>query len=202
MGNKNKQDRLEQVDELLAEIREELTFDHTQGDLYELRALQLLLQVTKTLHSEHDIYALLTLILDSAISFAEASRAFLMLMDENETLQFRMGRSRDGDYLTEADFAYSTSVVQDALAKSEPTILSDAQNHVIYSAKESIQSLNLRTIMAAPLRYQEQVIGLIYIDSKRPLTRYSKHHLSVLTSLADQAAVSIANRRDFETLSG
>jgi GAF domain-containing protein len=56
--------------------------------------------------------------------------------------------------------------------------------------------------MAAPLRYQGQLMGLIYVDSRKPLARYSKHHLSVLTSLADQAAVAITNARKFETHQG
>jgi GAF domain-containing protein len=40
------------------------------------------------------------------------------------------------------------------------------------------------------------------VDSQRALGRYSKHHLNVLSSLADQAAVAIHNARKFETHTG
>jgi len=56
--------------------------------------------------------------------------------------------------------------------------------------------------MAAPLCYDDRVLGLIYVDSKRPLARYSKHHLNVLSSLAEQAAIAIYNARKFETKNG
>jgi adenylate cyclase len=84
----------------------------------------------------------------------------------------------------------------------EPIILVDALQDEKFSTSQSIVDMNLRTIMAAPLRCEDDLLGLIYVDSKRPLTRYSKHHLNVLSSLADQAAVALRNARKFETHTG
>jgi GAF domain-containing protein len=202
MDEKRKREHLDDIDRVLTDVREHLEYTHEQGELYELQALQLLLHVTKAMHSQHDIHALLTLILDSALSFAEADRAFLMLFSASGDLRFKMGRSYSGNYLTQDQFMISTSVVQQALESQTPIILTDAQSHAEFAMRESIIELNLRTIMAAPLRFESQTLGLIYVDSKRPLTRYSKHHLNVLTSLADQAAVAITNAQKFETYEG
>ena len=84
----------------------------------------------------------------------------------------------------------------------QPIILTDAQADEHFSKRQSILDLDLRTIMAAPLRYQGEVLGILYVDSQRPLTRYTKHHLNVLTSLADQAAVAVHNAKKFETHDG
>jgi len=194
--------QLESVDDVLSEVREQLQYSQEQGDIYELRALQLLLQVTKAMHSRRDIYDLITLVLDSALSFAEADRAFLMLYDDNDKLRFKMGRSYEGEYLGEANFVISTSIVQEMLNGQKAIILSDAQTDAQFNKRQSVQELELRTIMAAPLSASGSLLGLIYVDSKRPLTRYSKHHLNVLTSLADQAAVAISNAQKFETHHG
>lgn len=202
MDDDRKQKHLSSVDRVLNDVRDHLTYKHEEGDLYELKALQLLLEVTKAIHRVHDIYRLIALILDSALSFSEADRAFLMLLDDNGDLRFKMGRSYNGDYLPQEHFVISNSVVQEALAGRRPIILADAQEDAHFSKRESIQDLQLRTIMAAPLRNGDDVLGLIYVDSQRPLVRYSKHHLNVLTSLADQAAVAIANAQKFETQSG
>lgn len=194
--------QLESVDDVLSEVREQLQYSHEQGDVYELRALQLLLQVTKAMHSRRDIYDLITLVLDSALSFAEADRAFLLLFDASDQLRFKMGRTYEGEYLGEADFVVSTGVIQEVLNGQRIVILSDAQMDAQFNKRQSVQDLELRTIMAAPLNAAGAMIGLIYVDSKRPLTRYSKHHLNVLTSLADQAAVAITNAQKFETHQG
>lgn len=202
MDDKRKQEHLHDVDKVLADVREHLQYNLEQGEMYELRALQLLLQVTKAMHSTHHIHPLMTMILDSVISFEEADRAFVMMLDENGAPRFKMGRSAEGAYLSESDFVISTSVVRDTLERLLPVILLEPQHDSAYGASKSIHDLKLRTIMAAPLRYQEQILGLIYVDSKRPMSRYSKHHLNVLTSLAEQAAVAIYNARKFETYNG
>lgn len=196
------QEPLEDIDRILAEVRRDLNLANAAGDIYELKALQLLLQVTKVLHSQHNVHMLVTLILDSALSFADADRAFLMMLDEDGEPRFKMGRSYDRAYLSEHDFVISTSVVQETLAALEPVVLIDALRDDYFSKRQSITDLELRTIMAAPLRYKGQILGLIYVDSRRPLARYSKHHLSVITSLADQAAVAIYNAQKFETHQG
>jgi Nif-specific regulatory protein len=113
-----------------------------------------------------------------------------------------MGRSYGGEYLGEADFVISTSVVNEALTGQQPIILADAQADEYFGKRQSIMDLNLRTVMAAPLLYQGQVLGILYVDSQRPLARYTKHHLNVLTSLADQAAVAVFNAKKFETHDG
>jgi adenylate cyclase len=202
MDDKRKQDHLEDVDSVLTDVRRDLELTQSTGEKYELRALQLLLQVTKSLHSQEDIHALVALILDSMLAFAEADRAFLMLLNEEGTPRFKMGRSYRGAYLSQDDFVISTSVVRETLSTMEPIILADALRDTQFSKRQSIVDLNLRTIMAAPLRFQDQILGLVYVDSQRPLARYSKHHLSVLSSLADQAAVAIYNAQKFDTRNG
>jgi GAF domain-containing protein len=202
MDEKRKQKHLDDAEQVLSDVREHLDWSLEPGEIYELRALQLLLEVTKSLHCERDVHKLIALILDSALSFAEADRAFLMMWNGDQTPRFKMGRSYDGEYLSEEDFVISSSVVQEALTGLKPIIVSDAQSDEYFSKRQSIVELDLRTVMAAPLRYQDQVLGILYVDSTRPLTRYSKHHLNVLTSLADQAAIAIYNARKFETHEG
>jgi GAF domain-containing protein len=202
MDNQRKQKHLEDVDRVLGDVREHLDWSTETGEIYELKALQLLLEVTKSLHSLQDVHKVMTVILDSALSFAEADRAFLLMWNGDRTPRFKMGRSYSGEYLTEEDFVISTSIVDQAMTGQRPIILSDAQADEYFSKRQSIMDLDLRTIMAAPLRYQGQVLGVIYVDSQRPLTRYTKHHLNVLTSLADQAAVAVHNAKKFETHDG
>jgi GAF domain-containing protein len=199
MAGDDTKKRLDNIDTILGEVREELKFSQEPGEVYELKALQLLLHVVKSMHSIDNIYTLMTVILDSALSFAEADRAFLMMLNTRGELRFKMGRSYAGENLPESSFSITTSVVQEAIDSLKPIIVADASNDEQFSKRESIMNLELRTVMAAPLRYRNQVLGLLYVDSKRALTRYSKHHLNVLTSLADQAAVALFNAQKFET---
>ncbi len=203
MTDTDKSKHLQDVDRVLADVREHLEYQHDKGNQYELRALQLLLEVTRAMHSERDLRTLITLILDSALSFIEAERAFLMLLDENDRPRFKLGRSYGGNYLAQDAFTISSSIVDEALDTRKPLIVADAQQDARFSGSQSIADMKLRTVMAAPLRCDgECLLGLIYLDSPRPMARYSKHHLNVLSSLAEQAAVALNNAQKFETHTG
>jgi sigma-B regulation protein RsbU (phosphoserine phosphatase) len=50
-------------------------------------------------------------------------------------------------------------------------------------------------MMAVPLQTENRVIGLIYLDSSRSVKEFSKRDLSLLTVMANMAAVRIENAR-------
>ena len=57
--------------------------------------------------------------------------------------------------------------------------------------------LETRSYLAVPLIVEDEVIGVLSVQSRRP-EAYDDHHLSVLTTIAQQAAVAIENARHYE----
>ncbi len=198
--SKTQEDHLTDVDRVLVEVREMLSLTRDTGEINELEALQMLLKVTKELHNIHDTHALITKVLDSVIAFAEGDRAFLMLLDELGVPQFKMGRDRLRNYLSREEFTPSQGVLEKTLHEERTIIVPDAQVDPQLSIRESIQDLSLRTIMCSPMMIKRTIIGLLYVDSNsNPLSHYTKAHINVLASLADQSAVAIRNAQKFET---
>ena len=201
--NKNtKEEHLQDVDRVLEDVREHLERTEEMSEIYELRALQLLLEVTKALHSKRDPHALFTLVLESLLSFAEAERAFLLLACEDGVPRFKMGRTSRGRYLAPEECIISRSAVEEALRRQEPFVLVDAQSDAEFSARESIVDLELRTVIVVPLRHEKHVLGLLYADSTHPLTRYGQRYLNVLHALGEQIAVALHNLGKIETHTG
>lgn len=194
-------DRFQEVDRIMAEIREALSWTEERREVNELQALQLLLDLTRKIHSQHDTHNLISLILDSAIAFADADRAFIMLFDENEQLRFKMGRNRQRQYLSQEQFTPSVGVIERTLERGRTILVPDALADVELNKRQSVQQLNLRTVMCAPLTIKKAHIGLLYVDCQHSLGSYSAAHLNVIASLADQAAVAIKNAQKFETRS-
>lgn len=191
--------KFKDVNRILSEVEDALNVTSDSREVNELLALQLLLELTREIHNIDDLHVLVTLILDSTIAFANGDRAFIMLMDKNNELRFKMGRSRRKEYLSRGDFTPSTGVIERTLEKGRPLVIADAQSDEELSKRVSVQDLQLRTVMCAPLLIKEDVIGLLYVDSQRWMGRSSRAHLNVMSSLADQAAVAINNARKFET---
>ena len=196
MSNESK---FKDVNRILSEVEDALSITSESREVNELLALQLLLEITREIHNLEDLHDLITLILDSAIAFANGDRAFIMLMSDDGELRFKMGRSRRKEYLSHDDFTPSEGVIEKTLEKGKPVIIADAQKDVELKLRESVQELKLRTVMCAPLMIKADIIGLLYVDSRRWMGRSSRAHLNVMGSLADQAAIAIKNARKFET---
>lgn len=197
---KTQEEHLTDVDKVLVEVREMLSLTRDTGEINELQALQMLLKVTKELHNIHDTHALIAKVLDSVIAFADGDRAFLMLLDSNNVPQFKMGRDNQGNFLQRDEFSPSQGVLEKTLEEERTMIVPDAQVDPDLNKRESIQEMSLRTIMCSPLMIKRYIIGLLYVDSSsNPLTHYTKAHINVLASLADQSAVAIRNAQKFET---
>ncbi|MBI4168832.1 MAG: sensor domain-containing diguanylate cyclase [Acidobacteria bacterium] len=56
---------------------------------------------------------------------------------------------------------------------------------------------SIRSIMAAPLVFSGQAIGVLCVESPRPQA-YTVDHLSVFTIIAQQAAIALENARNFQ----
>jgi GAF domain-containing protein len=196
-----KYDPFATVDHTLKEVREILTIARDAGDVNELVVLQMLLQVTKELHGIESLRDLVTKVLDSALAFTDGERAFVMMLEGDGSLRFKMGRTMEGDYLSVEDFSPSTTIVQQVIEVRDTLIIPDAQADEALSKRQSIVEMGLRTIMCAPLISKKEVLGVLYVDSRQttPPTFSQRAYLNFLSSLADQAAVAIRNAQKFET---
>lgn len=190
--------RFPEVENLMEEIRDALSWTDERREVNELKALQLLLDLTRKIHETRNLHELIALILDSAIAFADADRSFLILLDEDD-LRFKMGRDLNKNYLSADQFTPSKGVISRTLERGRTLLVPDAQADHELSKRQSVQELNLRTVMCSPLSYKQQTFGFLYVDSQHSLGRYSSSHVNVIASLADQAAVAIRNAQKFET---
>src|SRR5512147_616752 len=110
-------DRLKDVDRILEEVHQAMTWTEERRDINELKALQMLLEVTKTIHSIRDTRELITFVLDSVVAFADGDRAFLMMIDDDGSMHFKMGRDAAHRYIPAELFTPSSGVIEKTLEK-------------------------------------------------------------------------------------
>jgi len=64
----------------------------------------------------------------------------------------------------------------------------------------SLIAARSRSVLCVPLIVLEHVLGVIYLDTDDPGTRFDENHLQLLTAVAAISAVAIENVRNFERL--
>jgi GAF domain-containing protein len=92
-------------------------------------------------------------------------------------------------------FRISTTVRDQVLNQKGFTLDSERSGRRSVSLMQSIVSQGVRALMAVPLQTDNQVIGLIYVDTSHWLREFSGDDLNLLTVMANVAAIRIERER-------
>ncbi len=139
-----------------------LSQDQTRSELH----LQAILETAQLLAEEIDLEDLLEQSLDRLLAISRTDRGFLMLLEGGELtprVQRNLGQELEGN------IQVSLSSVHKVFETGDPIwILNVAEDQHLLS-QQSIQRLELKTILCLPLRLQGRRIGVAYLDSRRPI---------------------------------
>lgn len=163
--------------------------------------LTALYEVGKELASTLDLNQLLELILDQAITLAQAERGFLVLWDEaSEDFEIAVARRFEPHKRDDAEAEISRRLIQNVLTRREPVITINAQDDPRFRDSKSIVTYSIRSVLAVPLLFKTDLIGAIYLDTRFGLRRFQDTDLALLSAMANQAAVAIHMLRLYDSL--
>ncbi len=172
------------------------------ADLSQRQAeLTALCEVGKELASILDLNQLLELILDRAITLAQAERGFLVLWDEaSEDFEIAVARQFEPHKRDDTEAEISRRLIQNVLTQREPVITINAQDDPRFKTSESVVTYSIRSVLAVPLIFKTDLIGAIYVDTRFSLRRFQDTDLALLNAMANQAAVAIHMARLYDNL--
>jgi putative nucleotidyltransferase with HDIG domain len=139
-------------------------------------------------------------VMDALISLMHAERGFLMLRNEQGELVVRIARGIAHDDLEKEMFELSRTIIKQVAASGEAVLTTNAQEDPRYEKQFSVIALSLRSILCAPLKLKNEVIGVIFVDNRVKAGLFQEKDLEMLSAFADQAAISIDNARLFDDL--
>jgi adenylate cyclase len=157
------------------------------------RLLRLLSEISKTLVTMQPLEKVLNRVVELVFEVVPAERAFLLLRDSiDQPLSARVMRNRDGSVPSKVSISRTivNTVMRDRVAMLAKDALYDTRLH----ASDSIQSMNIRSFMCAPLWNQNDVIGVLYCDNPRS-KKFITDDLEVFAALCNYAAVAIEQAR-------
>ncbi len=157
------------------------------------RLLRLLTEIGKTLVTVQPLEQVLTRVVELVFEVLPAERAFLLLRDSvDQPLAARVMRSRDGS--TPAKVSISRTIVNTVMRDKVAMLAKDALYDTRLNESDSIQSMNVRSFMCAPLWNRNEVNGVLYCDNPRS-KRFTTDDLEIFAALCNYAAVAIEQAR-------
>ena len=140
-----------------------------------------LLRAGNELAGQRPLPEMFRVILGLAMEGAQAERGVLMTLEQDELVI----RANKGE-----NFRIS-SAVRDRVIKGESVLVCDRLRSDEIWDRDSFVAQKIRTLMAVPLQTQDKIIGLIYVDSLGLVREFSGDDLSLLTVMANVAAIRI-----------
>jgi HD-GYP domain-containing protein (c-di-GMP phosphodiesterase class II) len=153
-----------------------------------------------TLHKVSDILsrassveALFDSILSAIIEVSGGDRAAI-LMRNRETSAVDMVAVRTKDGKASGEVKVSRSVVNDVLEKGISAFTDDAMADDRYVGGESIVRQRIRSVMCAPMRTTDEILGVLYVDSQMA-REFSEAELELLAAVGNQAGIALHRAR-------
>jgi putative nucleotidyltransferase with HDIG domain len=164
------------------------------------RQLNALVGVGHVINSSLGLTPVLDEVMDSVIALMRAERGLIMLRDEHDEFPVEAARGMDHVSLEGDDFSVSKTIVRRVAETGKPVLTTNAQNDPRFEQQKSVVEQNLRSILCVPLKLKDEIIGVIFVDSRVYSGLFEESDLEILSAFADQAAVAIDNARLFEGL--
>src|SRR4051812_7202315 len=178
----------------------------------ELRQMAALLEGLRALGSGRVLDEVLAMVLDSAIEVTGAERGFIMLANREQVLEFKLARARGKVTLSGRTFETSRKIPETVFATGQQTIVEDLLDGDLAQLHTGTVALGIRHVLCTPLRLvryveradqkgADEIIGVLYLDSRERGALRSAHAQSALDTLSAEAALAIENARLYrETL--
>jgi len=144
---------------------------------------------------------LLPRILDLMLDLFKADRGVILLRDPgSEEMRARAVRVRGRDSSSQ-QIQLSETILQQVTVEKRAVITSDAQRDNRFNSAHSVILSGIRSTMCVPLlNNDEEVLGIIHLDSLFRPGAFGDRDLSLLQVVAHQAAQAIENARLVERI--
>jgi putative nucleotidyltransferase with HDIG domain len=139
-------------------------------------------------------------VMDRLISLTGAERGFLMLKYPDGKLVVEVARGLDRTDLEEEQFAISRTIAYRVAETGQVILTTNAQEDPRFEAQLSVAAYRLLSILCAPLKIKDHLIGVIYVDNRVHSGIFRQSDYELISAFANQAAVAIDNARLFDGL--
>lgn len=153
------------------------------------RRMEALVKAGKEIASFRPLRELFEVILELSLHAVDAKRGVLMTIENGELI----ARAHRGE-----GFKVSKAVRDKVINERSSLLVRDASMDAMLRSSATIVQQRIRSLMAVPLQTDTQVTGLLYVDSTDFVRSFDANDLSLLTVLANIAAIRIEHSRLLE----
>lgn len=171
--------------------------DDQIGGIGDLRAL---LEASLVVNSSLVLDDVLEIVMRKAIELMQAERGLIMLLDDDGRLRTRSAYNLVEEEMLDDEFRISSSIARKVAETGKSVYTSDAIADERYAQQQSVVELHLRSIMSVPIKYKDQIVGVIYLDNSTQARSFLRSDLYILELYAQMVANALHNAATHDSL--
>ncbi|NQT80012.1 MAG: GAF domain-containing protein [Candidatus Aminicenantes bacterium] len=161
-----------------------------------IKNLETIYEVGKAINSIQTVDELLDQIAETLLSVYSDVQRVCILLEKDGDYEPKFIKSRSD--VPPRPFQISRSIIKRSVEEEVCILANDASSDDRFVASESVLTMNLRSVMCAPLVSKGAVLGLIYLDNREKPNCFDENDVALLSALANQSAIAIDNSRLYE----
>ncbi len=167
---------------------ENVTSDHDR--------LKTLYRITRALVGYDEQKEMLEALLRETVSGLRGDRGAVLLRDRPETPP-SMAASWTRDEVGE-QMSMSQTVIDEVLENRHSIRCPDASTDPRFESSVSLEVEQVQTFLATPLLRDDDLLGMIYVDSLDVMRDFEEQDLSLLENVAEQASIALADVQAYQ----
>lgn len=157
------------------------------------KQLEAISKVSQAITSNLYIEDILKLIVTVTAEVMSSKICSLMLLDEDKKeLSIRATQSISESYNKKPNLKLGEGIAGKVALQNKPKVVYDVSKEPEYKYQEIAQKEGLKSLLSVPLKVKGKVIGVLNLYTSRP-HKFSQNEINILTTVANQAAITIEN---------
>jgi Nif-specific regulatory protein len=164
------------------------------------RDLSALMKISTTINSVRGLEALQRQLLELIFEVVPADSGAILLIEDGQLAEFSSIFGLDRQSGPNRTVRVSRTITDRVLGEGISILSNDVQESVDFNAADSLITSRIQALLCVPLMLFEKPLGVIYLYTTNPQTRFDKDQLQLVTAIAGLAAVALENARHVEWL--
>jgi signal transduction histidine kinase len=152
-----------------------------------------ILDIGRQLAENRSLDPLLDYAMNAALELFNAERGYLILVNDDGSLDFRVKRERDGRAIDQPEREISQTILQKVIQSQEDLIVASALDDSDFQDAHSVLSLQIRSVLCVPMITRGRTVGALYLENRAGNNVFTKVILPQVRLFASQAAIAIEN---------
>jgi diguanylate cyclase (GGDEF)-like protein len=154
--------------------------------------LRPILDVVKKINSERNLRRLVTMILDTAIEFSNASRGTLAIF-KGESFNAELSRTVSGGEIKHSEISSLSAVLRRVHKSGKSVVVEDARLDAGLRPAAPAPGRDALSIICLPLRVKSRLMGAVYLDNTDEASAFGTREREFAEILAEHASIAIEN---------